>query len=70
MAKKTEQTFIEKYGWKTIAGTVLLTAGQAVDAYYPDYSHVGQLAMMIGTALGGIGLIAKFNKIETKECKK
>lgn len=69
MAKK-KSTFIEKYGWKTIAGTVLLTVGQAVDAYYPEYAHVGQLLMMIGTALGGIGIISKFNKVEKKECQK
>ena len=61
---------IKKYGWKTIAGTALLTAGQIVDTYYPDYSHVGQLLMMVGTALGGIGIVSKFNKLEKKECGK
>ena len=67
---KKKVNFLDKYGWKTIAGTVLLTAGQAVDTYWPEYAHVGQLLMMIGTALGGIGIIGKFNKIEKKECGK
>lgn len=62
--------FIKKYGWKTITGTILLTVGQFVKEYYPDYAHVGELAMLIGTALGGIGIVSKFNKLEKKECGK
>lgn len=61
------KNLIDKYGWKTLLGTVLLTSGQAIKAYAADYQSVGDLVMMIGTALGGIGIIGKFNKIGDKK---
>lgn len=65
--------FVAKYGWKTIVGTVLFTAGQAIKFYDPSMENVGELMEMIGGALGGVGLVSKFAKLDKridskKEC--
>lgn len=43
-------------GWKTIAGTFLLAAGQLIPAVWPDGAAYVPYLNAIGAALGGIGL--------------
>lgn len=49
------KAFIAKYGWKTIAGTILLAAGQLM-AQVPELQPYASMVDAAGALLGGIGL--------------
>lgn len=49
------KSFVAKYGWKTILGTLLLAAGQIM-AQIPELQPYASTADAVGTILGGIGL--------------
>jgi len=55
--------FLQKYGWKTLAGTILLALGQVASSW-PVLAPYKSILDAVGIALGGIGIIHKAAKIE------
>jgi hypothetical protein len=53
---------IARYGWKTVTGTALLTAGQIAPTI-PWLAPYTVLLTVTGTALGGFGVLHKFDKL-------
>lgn len=56
---------LARYGWKVIAGTFLLALGQLARAI-PEVAPYAPFLEAIGTTLGGVGLVHKFDKMEKK----
>ena len=54
--------FLARYGWKTILGTCLVTAGQIAPAI-PVLAPFGLALNVAGIGLGGVGIIHKFDKL-------
>jgi len=54
--------FLDKYGWKTIAGTILLAVGQLAPSW-PLLAPYAAIIDTLGVALGGIGIVHKAEKI-------
>ena len=53
---------LARFGWKTLAGTLLLTAGQIAPAI-PGLAPFAAALNAVGVALGGIGVIHKADKL-------
>ena len=54
-----------KYGWKTITGTMLLTAGEVMDAGI-RLAPYAPLVKAAGMLLGGIGIRAAITKEKSR----
>jgi len=50
-------------GWKTIVGSILYAAGQALPAAWPDAAPVGPYLCAAGAVLGGVGVAHKGAKV-------
>lgn len=57
------KAIIEKYGWKTILGTLIIAAGQIMHVI-PDLEPYAPYADALGLALGGIGIRIAIAKTE------
>lgn len=53
---------IAKYGWKTVAGTLLFAAGELMEIW-PALTDYAALAKASGTVLGGVGVRMAIAKI-------
>jgi hypothetical protein len=53
---------IDRYGWKTITGTVLVTLGQIAPTI-PWLAPFSFALNVVGCSLGGVGVIHKFDKL-------
>jgi|GEM_PF-2822323 len=53
---------IAKYGWKTVAGCVVMAAGQIMQTI-PATAPYAPVATALGTVLGGVGIRAAIAKL-------
>jgi hypothetical protein len=53
---------IARYGWKTVAGTLLFALGELLETR-PGMADYAALAKAAGTVLGGVGIRAAIAKI-------
>lgn len=53
---------IDRYGWKTLVGTFLLVLAESAPSI-PALAPYAPLLQMAGTALAGVGIVHKFDKM-------
>jgi len=56
------RSLIARYGWKTVAGTLILAIGQIMQSI-PAVESYAPVANALGIALGGVGIRCALAKI-------
>jgi hypothetical protein len=62
--------YVIMWGWKTIAGGLLVSLGQMFQQGPDPFPLIGNVLLIIGPALFGVGVAHKFTKLANGGFKK